>query len=125
MSVKKLKPVPSDLDIAQAAEVQPILEIAQSIGISEDDLILYGRYKCKVKLDAIKHGEKGKRFTQKLRNNPRVSFKVVSHKRSKGKLKLIISLFYGSSHFQDAFLISSKLLFRISLKWGPFSPNPL
>ncbi len=61
MSVKKLKPVPSDLDIAQAAEVQPILEIAKSIGISEDDLILYGPYKGKIKLDAIKHGEKGKK----------------------------------------------------------------
>jgi len=61
MSVKKLKPVPSDLDIAQAAVVEPILEIARSIGIREDDLIQYGPYKAKVKLDAIKHGEKGKK----------------------------------------------------------------
>ena len=61
MSVKKLKPVPSDLDIAQAAVVEPILDIAKSIGIREDDLIQYGPYKCKVKLDAIKHGEKGKK----------------------------------------------------------------
>ena len=61
MSVKKLKPVPSDLEIAQAAEVEPILEIAKSIGISEDDLIQYGPYKAKVKLGAIDHAPKGKK----------------------------------------------------------------
>jgi len=61
MSVKKIKPVPSDLEIAQAAEVQPILEIAQSIGIAEEDIILYGPYKGKVKLDAIKHAPAGKK----------------------------------------------------------------
>jgi methylenetetrahydrofolate dehydrogenase (NADP+)/methenyltetrahydrofolate cyclohydrolase/formyltetrahydrofolate synthetase/formate--tetrahydrofolate ligase len=53
MSVKKLKPVPSDLDIAQAAEVQPILEIAKSMGIAESDIVLYGPYKGKVKLEAL------------------------------------------------------------------------
>ncbi|MDA3809155.1 MAG: formate--tetrahydrofolate ligase [Spirochaetaceae bacterium] len=59
MSVKKLKPVPSDLDIAQAAEVLPILDIARSIGIAESDIILYGPYKGKVKLEAIGKGKKG------------------------------------------------------------------
>ncbi len=51
MSVKKVKPVPSDIDIAQAAELQPILDIAQSVGLTPDDLEMYGKYKAKVHLD--------------------------------------------------------------------------
>ncbi|RMF35323.1 MAG: formate--tetrahydrofolate ligase [Chloroflexi bacterium] len=47
------KPVPSDLEIAQAAELKPILEIAASIGLTEDDLDLYGKYKAKVHLDIL------------------------------------------------------------------------
>ncbi len=61
MSVEKLKPVPSDLEIAQAAKCQPILEVAKSIGIAESDLIQYGPYKGKIKLEAIKKGPKGKK----------------------------------------------------------------
>src|SRR5674536_252861 len=45
--------VPSDLDIAQAAKMQPIVEIAKNIGLEEDDLELYGKYKAKVHLDVI------------------------------------------------------------------------
>lgn len=45
-----LLPVPSDLAIAQATEVQPIAAIAAAIGIDEGDLDLYGRDKAKVHL---------------------------------------------------------------------------
>jgi methylenetetrahydrofolate dehydrogenase (NADP+)/methenyltetrahydrofolate cyclohydrolase/formyltetrahydrofolate synthetase len=45
--------VPSDLEIAQAATVKPILEIAASLGLTEDDLDLYGKYKAKVHLDVL------------------------------------------------------------------------
>ena len=45
--------VPSDLEIAQAATLQPIVDIAKSIGLEEDDLELYGKYKAKVHLDVI------------------------------------------------------------------------
>lgn len=47
-------PVPSDLDIAQATELKPIKEIAADLGLAEEDLILYGRYKAKVHLDVLK-----------------------------------------------------------------------
>ncbi len=47
-------PVPSDLDIAQAAQLKPITEIAANLGLAEEDLILYGRYKAKVHLDVLK-----------------------------------------------------------------------
>jgi len=45
--------VPSDLEIAQAATVRPIMEIAESIGLTEDDLDLFGKYKAKVHLDVM------------------------------------------------------------------------
>lgn len=46
-------PVPSDLEIAQAAQVRPILQIAERLGLSQDDLDLYGAYKAKVHLDVL------------------------------------------------------------------------
>ncbi|MFQ6127808.1 MAG: formate--tetrahydrofolate ligase [Thermoplasmata archaeon] len=43
----------SDLEIAQEAEMKPIVEIAQSIGLEEDDIELYGKYKAKIKLEVM------------------------------------------------------------------------
>ncbi len=45
--------VPSDLEIAQAAKLKPIVEIAKELGLDEEDLDLYGKYKAKVHLDVI------------------------------------------------------------------------
>jgi methylenetetrahydrofolate dehydrogenase (NADP+)/methenyltetrahydrofolate cyclohydrolase/formyltetrahydrofolate synthetase len=53
MLVQKVKPVPSDIEIAQAAELQPIIEVAKSLGLTEDDLDFYGKYKAKVHLDVL------------------------------------------------------------------------
>ncbi len=52
-SPKRLFPVPSDLDIAQAATAKPIMEIAEQLELDQDDLILYGKYKAKVNLDVM------------------------------------------------------------------------
>ncbi|MCI0397796.1 MAG: formate--tetrahydrofolate ligase [Chloroflexi bacterium] len=52
-TLKRLYPVPSDLEVAQAAEVRPITEIAAALGLEGDDLILYGRTKAKVHLDVL------------------------------------------------------------------------
>src|SRR4030042_7204560 len=46
--------VKSDLEIAQAAKMRPIIEIADGMGIGEEDLDLYGRHKAKVHLDLLK-----------------------------------------------------------------------
>ena len=51
--MKRLNPVPSDLEIAQAAELQPILDVAASLGLGPDDLDLYGKYKAKIHLDVL------------------------------------------------------------------------
>ena len=54
MPVRRVYPVPSDIEIAQAAEMIPILEIAEKLGLTEDDLDLHGKYKAKVHLDVLK-----------------------------------------------------------------------
>jgi methylenetetrahydrofolate dehydrogenase (NADP+)/methenyltetrahydrofolate cyclohydrolase/formyltetrahydrofolate synthetase len=53
MSVRPAKPVPSDIEIAQAAELLPIVRIAGKLGLTEDDLDLYGRHKAKIHLDVL------------------------------------------------------------------------
>jgi len=40
--------VKSDIEIAQNAQMLPIVKIAENIGLTEDDLELYGKYKAKV-----------------------------------------------------------------------------
>ncbi len=47
----------SDIEIAQAAKMKPIVEIADKLGLSEDDLELYGKNKAKVKLNVFKERE--------------------------------------------------------------------
>jgi methylenetetrahydrofolate dehydrogenase (NADP+)/methenyltetrahydrofolate cyclohydrolase/formyltetrahydrofolate synthetase len=46
--------VPSDIEIAQAADIRPIVEMADKLGLSEDDLDFFGKYKAKVHLDVLK-----------------------------------------------------------------------
>lgn len=46
-------PVPSDIDIAQAATLKPIRQVAEEMGLEESELELYGEYKAKVKLEAL------------------------------------------------------------------------
>jgi methylenetetrahydrofolate dehydrogenase (NADP+)/methenyltetrahydrofolate cyclohydrolase/formyltetrahydrofolate synthetase len=53
MLVEIKRPVPSDIEIAQEAKMRPVLEIAAELGLSEDDLDLYGKYKAKVHLDVL------------------------------------------------------------------------
>ncbi len=43
----------TDVQIAQESKMLPISEVAAKIGISEDDLIHYGKYKAKVSLDVL------------------------------------------------------------------------
>ena len=55
--LKLLRPVPSDIDIAQAAKLKPILQIAEELGIRENELELYGPYKAKIKLEILERLE--------------------------------------------------------------------
>jgi formate--tetrahydrofolate ligase len=53
----------SDIDIAQKAKLKPISEIAATVGLSDDDIEHYGKYKAKVTFEAIsrlKNNKNGK-----------------------------------------------------------------
>jgi formate--tetrahydrofolate ligase len=43
----------SDIEIAQAAKIRPVVEIADQLGIVRDDLELYGKFKAKIPLSYI------------------------------------------------------------------------
>lgn len=44
----------SDIEIAQKAHMLPITEVAAKLGVGEEDIELYGRYKAKLSMDLIK-----------------------------------------------------------------------
>jgi len=60
IKLKLVRPVPSDIDIAQASNIKPITQIAAELGIRENELELYGSYKAKVKLEIL----------ERLKNRP-------------------------------------------------------
>ena len=45
--------VPTDIVIAQAAKLRPVADIAAELGLAEDEVELYGKYKAKVRLSAL------------------------------------------------------------------------
>src|SRR5689334_7838088 len=65
---KTLVPVPSDIDIAQAATPIPIDRIAAEIGIQPEELELYGKNKAKVHLS----------ISDRLKNTPNGKYIVVT-----------------------------------------------
>ncbi|MFT5875391.1 MAG: formate--tetrahydrofolate ligase [Clostridium sp.] len=50
----------SDIEIAQSAKMLPILKVAEKMGLTEDDIDLYGKYKSKISLDVLKRNENKK-----------------------------------------------------------------
>ena len=53
----------TDIEIAQEAKMMPIKDVAAKLGLTEDDLELYGKYKAKISndyYDKIKNNEDGK-----------------------------------------------------------------
>ena len=49
--------VPTDIAIAQAARLRPLADIAAELGLDEDEVELYGKYKAKVLLKALARRE--------------------------------------------------------------------
>ncbi len=43
-----------DVEIARSTKLEKIQNIAESIGVTEDDLELYGKYKAKINLNIMK-----------------------------------------------------------------------
>jgi len=44
---------PTDIEIAQAAKLRPVADIAAELGLTDDEVELYGKYKAKISLDAL------------------------------------------------------------------------
>ena len=47
----------SDIQIAQEAKMEPIIKIAKKLNLTEDDIELYGKYKCKIGLDVLNNNK--------------------------------------------------------------------
>jgi len=45
--------VPTDIEIAQGAKLRPIADVAADLGLSDDDVELYGKYKAKIRLAVL------------------------------------------------------------------------
>ncbi len=61
--LKRRAPVPSDIEIAQEAELKPITLIAEELGLQANEIELYGETKAKVRLEVLqrlKHVPDGK-----------------------------------------------------------------
>ncbi len=44
----------TDIEIAREAVLEPIVKVAERLGVTEDDIELYGRYKCKLSNEYLK-----------------------------------------------------------------------
>jgi methylenetetrahydrofolate dehydrogenase (NADP+) / methenyltetrahydrofolate cyclohydrolase / formyltetrahydrofolate synthetase len=53
IQLKRVTPVPSDIEIAQASDIKPISVIAEELGLLPEELELYGPYKAKVRLEVL------------------------------------------------------------------------
>jgi formate--tetrahydrofolate ligase len=78
--------IPSDIEIAQKAKLKPITEIAASIGLTEDDIEPYGKYKAKISLDVL----------NRLKDQPDgkiiVSTAITPTKTGEGKTTMAVGL---------------------------------
>ncbi len=50
----------TDIEIAQEYKMLPIIKIAEKIGLGEDDIEYYGKYKAKIDVSKVKNDKKGK-----------------------------------------------------------------
>src|SRR5512137_234479 len=84
--------VPSDIDIAQAAKLKPIKEIAARVGLTEDDLDYYGAVKAKVHLSVL----------ERLKNRPSGKYidvtAITPTPLGEGKTVTTIGLSQGLGH---------------------------
>ena len=52
-NLNRRHPVPSDLEIAQEAELKPITQVAEELGLLPDEYDPYGKYMAKVHLSVL------------------------------------------------------------------------
>ena len=92
----------SDIEIAQEAKPQDIREIAKKLGLGEDDIELYGKYKAKVDYNLLKRGNGGKKaikqelkqIKQDLKNQQRITLSEIQDLEARIQLS---ERYYGFS----------------------------
>jgi formate--tetrahydrofolate ligase len=52
--------IPSDIEIAQRTKMRPIEDVAAELGLSRDELDLYGKYKAKIPLEVAQRPARGR-----------------------------------------------------------------
>jgi formate--tetrahydrofolate ligase len=52
--------VPADIEIAQAAKLRPIVDVSAELGLSPDDIDMYGKYKAKIPIELTQRPAKGR-----------------------------------------------------------------
>jgi formate--tetrahydrofolate ligase len=62
--------VPSDIEIAQAARLRPIADVAAEAGLGPEEFLPYGRYKAKVTMEAIRARKPSGRLVLVTGTNP-------------------------------------------------------
>ena len=61
MNIQKENSMKTDIEIAQEAQMLPITEVVKEIGLTADDLELYGKYKAKISNEYLKKIEGNKK----------------------------------------------------------------
>ena len=62
--------VPTDIEIAQAATLRPIQEVAAELGLGPDDILPYGHYKAKISAEVVARGRPKGRLILVTGTNP-------------------------------------------------------
>jgi formate--tetrahydrofolate ligase len=62
--------VPTDIEIAQAAKLRPIQEVAAELGLGPDDILPYGHYKAKISAEVVARGRPRGRLILVTGTNP-------------------------------------------------------
>jgi len=56
----QISTIPSDIEIAQRAKMRRITDVAEDLGLTDDDLDLYGKYKAKIHLEVAQRPIRGR-----------------------------------------------------------------
>ncbi|MCL1987731.1 MAG: formate--tetrahydrofolate ligase [Firmicutes bacterium] len=78
----------SDIEIAQATEMLPITQIADKLGIAEDSLIPYGKYKAKIDVNLL---------STKTANNPKLILVTAINPTPAGEGKTTVTVGLGDA----------------------------
>lgn len=62
--------IPPDIEIAQSAQLRPIVEVASELGLTPEDIEPYGHYKAKVRLEVLERAQKKARLVLVTATSP-------------------------------------------------------